>query len=491
MTSSRDLTTPTTAYDSLPYPTRAQPTAHPLRLSALGYLHGIRSASPQRARILELGCGTGGHLLPLALTYPSANIKGIDLSTMQIERANTAAARQHLSNVSFEARRIEDFEAAPDEVFDYIICHGVFSWVPESTRQKILQIIRTALAPNGIAYCSFNTLPGWRMRGTLRDIMQFGAALSFSKTPIDELQRACEFLGLVSRTRTQPAEPFDLFLRNAIDRLQHSDLAYLYHEYLEAENEPMLLTEFVNAAGQHDLSFVTGAVVPWNFPDDLPGEARTFLSRPDFDAVRRLQAMDYFRNAAFREVLLTHREAGSWGEPDLGRLANLFVSTQIRQISPDRAAEFIDHATGRRLLFEHPDEVALLVEIAHAGPNGTAVHDLLSSGSMATLQSLWRIGAVEAHTEPFASARLRGEETPVTPMPYWQEIDGASFRMTSTRHHTVDLAPVEQRYVAACDGHRLPSQVGELLLSEFSREEVERAASRLDALGCFVARLHS
>jgi SAM-dependent methyltransferase len=416
---------------------------------------------------------------------------GIDLSAIQIERARAAASRAQLSNISFETTSIEDFSASSEGTFDYIICHGVFSWVPESTRTKIFEIIRKALAPTGVAYCSFNTFPGWRMRGTLRDIMQFGAALSLSGAPIDELQRGCEFLGLVSRSRTQPAEPFDLFLRNAIDRLQHSDLAYLYHEYLEKVNEPMLLTEFVASAESHELSFVTGAVVPWNFPDDLPSEARTFLMRPDLNYLKRLQAMDYFRNTAFREVLLTHRAADAYREPDLTRLGDLFVSTQLFRLSPDRESEFTDYATGRRLLFENRDEAALLDAIGSGGPAGIAVDGLLTSHSLETVLALWRIGAVDAHPEPFPTARLTLSEAPLEPMPYWHEIDSGSVRMTSSRHFTIDLSPVEYRYVTTCDSHRFRPLIDRVMLSEFSQHEVEEARGRLEALGCFIERLRS
>jgi hypothetical protein len=55
--------------------------------------------------------------------------------------------------------------------FDYIVAHSVYSWVPEAVREHILVLCRELLSGNGVAYISYNALPGWRMRGMLRDVL--------------------------------------------------------------------------------------------------------------------------------------------------------------------------------------------------------------------------------------------------------------------------------------------------------------------------------
>ena len=59
--------------------------------------------------------------------------------------------------------------------FDYILCHGVFPWVPEAVQTAILECCKSALSPNGIAYVFYNTNPAWKMHGIVRDMMQFHA----------------------------------------------------------------------------------------------------------------------------------------------------------------------------------------------------------------------------------------------------------------------------------------------------------------------------
>lgn len=53
------------------------------------------------------------------------------------------------------------------------MCHGVFSWVPESVRRKILTVIKSHLSENGAATISYNTYPGWKSLEALKDMMTF------------------------------------------------------------------------------------------------------------------------------------------------------------------------------------------------------------------------------------------------------------------------------------------------------------------------------
>src|SRR5207247_7326990 len=129
---------------------------------------GVKTAPLECCRVLEIGCASGGNLLPMAEALPEASFLGIDLSERQINEGQQAIAALGLGNV--ELRHLNVLEIGPDfGLFDYIVCHGVYSWVPPVARDKILEVCRKNLAPNGVAYVSYNTLPGWHMRGMIRD----------------------------------------------------------------------------------------------------------------------------------------------------------------------------------------------------------------------------------------------------------------------------------------------------------------------------------
>jgi cyclopropane fatty-acyl-phospholipid synthase-like methyltransferase len=70
----------TTVYDVVRYPGHAFPQTHPDRLAALAVLFGLDAPPPAGCRLLEIGCGDGGNLLPMAVGLPHATVVGFDTS---------------------------------------------------------------------------------------------------------------------------------------------------------------------------------------------------------------------------------------------------------------------------------------------------------------------------------------------------------------------------------------------------------------------------
>src|SRR5262245_16820704 len=163
-----------TSYEEVPYESKPIPGSHPDSLATMAILCGMQPPPIDRCRVLELGCAAGGNLLPMAQTVPDGRFVGIDLSPRQVADGQALIDALGLTNLELRALSIldvgEDFGT-----FDYIICHGVFSWVPREVQDKILAICRRHLAPNGVAYVSYNTYPGWHLRGMVRDMLTYHA----------------------------------------------------------------------------------------------------------------------------------------------------------------------------------------------------------------------------------------------------------------------------------------------------------------------------
>src|SRR5438094_55973 len=138
------------SYDQVPYPSFAFPFTHPSRLAALARLAGLDAPPLEQCRVLELGCARGGNVIPMAAQLPHARFLGIDLSPVQIDAANQTIRALGLANIELRRMDILDVTATTGE-FDYIIAHGVWSWVPPVVREKILAILAQNLAPDGIA----------------------------------------------------------------------------------------------------------------------------------------------------------------------------------------------------------------------------------------------------------------------------------------------------------------------------------------------------
>src|SRR5947209_3687226 len=183
------------AYDEIPYPGFALPQTHPDRLATLATLFGMRPAPIDRCRVLELGCGDGANLIPMALTLPGSTFVGIDLAARPIAKGEAMVAALGLHNIALHQ---QDILGISERIgtFDYIIAHGLYSWVPPPVRGKILAICAAHLRPDGIAYVSYNTYPGGRLREIAREMIAFHTR--GVTDPRDRIARARAILGVVA-----------------------------------------------------------------------------------------------------------------------------------------------------------------------------------------------------------------------------------------------------------------------------------------------------
>ena len=106
----------------------------------------------------------------MAEVFPNSTFLGIDASSRQIDDGNGSIAALGFRNITLTCEDLLNVDEAYGK-FDYIIAHGVYSWVPDNVQQKIFFICKQNLSENGIAYVTYNTYPGWRLRGMIRDLM--------------------------------------------------------------------------------------------------------------------------------------------------------------------------------------------------------------------------------------------------------------------------------------------------------------------------------
>ncbi|MEO6786281.1 MAG: methyltransferase domain-containing protein, partial [Chthoniobacteraceae bacterium] len=140
-------------YDAAPYRHGAVPDSHPARVGAIARLLGIPAVPPDRCRVLELGCGEGMNLLPLAERFPKSEFVGVDFSAKQIATAEAARAACGIGNARFVFADLRTWKR-DGGTFDYVIAHGVYSWVTEEVRERLLALCAEALSPCGVAYVS-------------------------------------------------------------------------------------------------------------------------------------------------------------------------------------------------------------------------------------------------------------------------------------------------------------------------------------------------
>jgi len=293
-----------TSYDEFPYESYPFAYTRPEHLMTIGKLFGMNPTPMENARILELGSAAGGNIMNFASSYPKSYSLGVDLSKIEIDHGNKVVKELGLKNIELKNISITDLDESFGK-FDYIICHGVFSWVPDFVKDKILDISKKLLNPNGIAFISYNTLPGWNMINSIRDMMMFHSSI-FENT-FDKVNQAKLFLNFVNEGLEGSASPYAKFLKEEAQNLAKQEDHYLRHEYLAEENKQFYFHEFIDMAKTHSLSYLADSNIHAMFLGNLPSKAAEKLQTIN-DIVRTEQYMDFILNKRFRCTLLCHND---------------------------------------------------------------------------------------------------------------------------------------------------------------------------------------
>jgi methyltransferase-like protein/SAM-dependent methyltransferase len=458
-----------TSYDSVVYPSYPYPVTHPEWLGAIGKFFGLNCPDPRTARVLELGCASGGNLLPMAEAFPQAHFVGIDLSSRQIELGQKQIEELKLKNLELRAADITLLLNEP-EPFDYILCHGVYSWVPDEVRDAILEICHKKLTPQGLAYISYNTYPGWHMRGMLREIMCFHAARF--ETAEDQVKQSRALLEFLSQSLTSQTDPYALLMRREADLLRGSADAYLYHEHLEEHNDPCYFFEFVNQARQHQLQYVGDAGFTTMFVHTLPPQVQKTLMPLAPDLIQLEQYMDFLRNRTFRASIIGHETAPVRRHVHPEMIKGLYFSTTARlfpttqENAPPNSREYrtlqgltantdnpVFQAVVESLMEAAPqslDQETLqkaVLKRVHSIPEGVPDLDL---GRV--LLSAMIGGIIEFSTLPSRAIPIIAQKPKVTPLMRLQA--RTQNWMVNLKHHNIRVDELMQHLIPLMDGTR-------------------------------------
>ncbi len=296
-------------YDALPYRHGAVPESHPARLGAIVRLLGMEAAAPDGCRVLELGCGEGMNLLPLAERFARSHFTGVDFSAAQIATAEDARAGAGLDNAQLVCADLREFEVEPG-AFDYVIAHGVYSWVTDEVKDRLLALIVRALAPTGVGYVSYSTQPGGGLTGSLR------ATILASLGPAPNVARTGEMLHALAAGFARQPGPHAALMRELLGDMLATPAATLLHGDLAAVNDPVAFLDFVAHATHHGLRFLAEAQFSSMPCEHLPEAARTPLAAFTADPLHAQQFLDLLGNRRFRNSLLVRADAPPAREPD-------------------------------------------------------------------------------------------------------------------------------------------------------------------------------
>ena len=313
-----------TIYSELGYKSMPFPYTTPATLEAYAALVGVSAPNPKTARVLELGATYGGNIISQALFNPDATFVGIELSQEQVEKGNEVIANAGLTNVSLVQ---SDIASIGSEIgtFDYIIAHGVYSWVDDGVKDALLRLIDEHLAEDGIAYISYNTYPGWHTMDEVRQLMMFS---NRDKTQFNHKEKVLHGKTIGSIVGSQILKYDNLKERNskflgALRSVMQKDEYYVGHDHLEPNNDPVYFYQFNDHLEAHNLAYLCDADLTLSMVRSFDADIADTLDKLALnDHVAQEQYLDFMLDTTFRKSIICkakHAESVTYdmGNPEL------------------------------------------------------------------------------------------------------------------------------------------------------------------------------
>ena len=313
-----------TIYSELGYKSMPFPYTTPATLEAYAALVGISAPNPKTARVLELGATYGGNIISQALFNPDATFVGIELSQEQVEKGNEVIANAGLINVSLIQ---SDIASIGSEIgtFDYIIAHGVYSWVDDGVKDALLRLIDEHLAEDGIAYISYNTYPGWHTMDEVRQLMMFS---NRDKAQFNHKEKVLHGKTIGSIVGSQILKYDNLKERNskflgALRSVMQKDEYYVGHDHLEPNNDPVYFYQFNDHLEAHNLAYLCDADLTLSMVRSFDADIADTLDKLALnDHVAQEQYLDFMLDTTFRKSIICkakHAESVTYdmGNPEL------------------------------------------------------------------------------------------------------------------------------------------------------------------------------
>jgi SAM-dependent methyltransferase len=368
------------AYDRVPYPSKFFNLTNPDHLAVRGKLLGLNPAPAESCRVLELGCGNGSNLIAHAYKLKDASFVGIDISGGHIEAAVDSLRELGLKNIEFRRMDVMDLSEGDFGKFDYIIAHGLISWIPAAVRKRVFRVCSELLNEQGIGFISYSAFPGSYYRMMVRDIIRFHTA--DMQDPEEKVQGSLKILSMLAENSTDKKIHKPIFEHELERHFKHS-VSDIYHDDLSDFYHPLNFYQFNELLTGNGLQFLCEAELHAMSLNPFSEEVRSFaLGIPDL--IRREQYLDYFRGRVFRQTLFCREGLRIDREPDPAMLDKFLVATSMKpdSASPDLGSGKVVHFIGNRgqgIQIDLPLTKAALFLLGQAWGKAVGVPELLQS----------------------------------------------------------------------------------------------------------------
>lgn len=451
------------SYDAVPYFGKPFARTHPSRLATLATLFGMKPQPVERCRVLELGCTDGGNLIPMSFGLPESSFVGVDLSPLEVAAGQETIRQLGLRNIELHAMDLTRIDKTWGE-FDYIIAHGIYSWVPAAVRDATLRIASENLAPQGVAFVSYNTLPGSYIRQMFREMMLHH--ISGAGDPQERIAKARELLAFLQSSTDRKDAEYRTFAVGEISAMLARPDHSLFHDDLAEEWQPVFFHEFMAHARQYGLKFLAEGEY-WEMAENglHASELAELEAMSGTDRLAREQYRDFLKCRRFRRTLLCHEKVALDTKATPERVRTLYASSSAKSgsVTPEEESSGVRAfygKSGAQMKTAHPLVIALVSRLRESSPRSLHFEELVAefggenAGAISeVLLSMHAAGLVELAAWRPEFALSAGERPEASALARLQISRGAA--MTTLIHTVVEAKDDHvKRLVSLLDGTR-------------------------------------
>jgi len=487
----------TDSYDEVLYPGYVLPHTHPDRLATMATLFGMEPAPVERCRVLELACGDGSNLISMAFGLPAGQFVGIDRAGRPIGKGQALLEALGLTNIALRQLDLLDL---PDDFpqFDYIIAHGLYAWAAREVQEKLLAILETRLAPQGVAYVSYNTYPGGHLRTMLREMMLFH--IRDLDEPKARVGQAMALLNLLAEAQPKP-DAYGVFVKEELKRLAERQAPFVFHDELSEVYAPVYFYQFIEHAARHGLQYLAEAELASMYGGEFSPQARQILDQLSSQPVLREQYLDFLKCRKYRQSLLCRQEVTLDRALKPEQMTKFYAASPAQPVSPE---EFRG-PQGSSMTTAHPVAKAVMTQLTEVWPQSLAFPELLEGvrsrlgrtdqqDARALGEILLRTcqaGLVELHLHQPRFTLQPGERPLASPLARLQLQE--SDMIATLRHTRVQIeGPLERQLLLLADGARDRAALLEHMNAfaapqQISPQELEGALAKIARLALLAA----
>lgn len=285
----------------VPYGHNFWPDCAPVRLAFSSLLHGYAPPPIYEFRALELGCGHGFQSALLAAGNPTGQFVAVDMNPAHTATGEGIKEALGLANLEFITATFDELLSSPvGQIgqFDYIILHGVYSWIDEESRRHVREALDKYAAQGALIYISYNAMPGCAGVSELQRFLLEYAKRNSGRS--DQLVKSgFDYIKSLPK-HDQNFFELDELVRARCFEADTDGGHYLAHEYLHSGWKAFPFGEVAEALQAKGFNFVGSTAPEAAFPDLQFRPDELAVLPENSDRTWREAVGDYLRCRAFR-----------------------------------------------------------------------------------------------------------------------------------------------------------------------------------------------